>query len=246
VNSVAARRSEQLLYLVYLARVIGIQAVQCYREAVTDDYTLPFFGVGCRPGRYGDFQWSLDAPEALLGPVASAMNPVSLPMQLAWNAAVVAFKEFIAAIVNGELIASGMPPATGVRCDLEPAEWTRSGLILDVINGDLIDGRYSSVRWSNIKLREAKQPGQKKKRGHGYPWEGAWAYATSLRAEDQWDWTHYPRHKKQPLPAVRKIVEKKIAEWFEARGNVPHISDIRRNIVVPLYAGRRTRGKRKR
>jgi hypothetical protein len=81
------------------------------------------------------------------------MNPVSLPMQLAWNAAVAAFKEFIAAIVNGELIASGMPPATGVRRDLEPAEWTRSDLILDVINGDLIDGRYGNpVRWSNITL----------------------------------------------------------------------------------------------
>ena len=43
-------------------------------------------------------------------------------------------------------------------------------------------------------------------------------------------------------------VEKKIAEWFAAKRQlrVPHISDIRRNIVIPLYAGRRTRGKRKR
>jgi hypothetical protein len=244
----AARRSEQPLYLVFLARVIKIEAVQRHRAAVTDDYTSQFFVAGSRPGRYGDFQWSLDTLDAFpTGPVASAMNPVSPPMQLAWNAAVAAFKEFIAEIINGELIASGMPPATGVRCDLEPSEWTRSDLVLDVINGDLIDVRYGNhVRWSNINLRAAKQPRQKKERWHGYDWDGAWAYALTLRAEDQWDWTQNRRHKKQPLPAVRNIVEKKIQQYFAARGNVPDIGDIRRNITIPLYAGRRTRGKRKR
>ena len=54
------------------------------------------------------------------------------------------------------------------------------------------------------------------------------------------------RDKKQPLPAVHKTVEDKIKQWFASRGSVPDIGDIRRNIVVPLYAGRRTRGKRKR
>ena len=238
----AARKSEQPLYLVFLARVIHIEAVQRYRAAVTDDFTSQFFSAGCPLGRDVEFRWSLDRPEASGEPVASA----SLAMQHAWEAAVVAFKEFINAIINGELIASGMPPATGVRCDLEPAEWTRSDLILDVINGDLIDGRYSSVRWSNIKLREAKQPRQKKERWHGYDWDGAWAYALTLRAEDQWDWKKHLRDKKQPLPAVRKIVEDKIVEWFKARGSVPDIRDIRRNITIPLYKGRRTRGKRKR
>ena len=242
MNSMAARRSEQSLYLVYLARVIRIEAVQRHRAAVTDEYTSQFFVAGCPLGKDVEFRWSLDRPEASGEPVASA----SLAMQHAWEAAVVAFKEFINAIINGELIASGMPPATGVRCDLEPAEWTRSDLILDVINGDLIDGRYSSVRWSNIKLREAKQPRQKKERWHGYDWDGAWAYALTLRAEDQWDWKKHLRDKKQPLPAVRKIVEDKIVEWFKARGSVPDIRDIRRNITIPLYKGRRTRGKRKR
>ena len=55
------------------------------------------------------------------------MNPISPPMQLAWDAAVAAFKEFIKAIKNGELIANGVHPATGVRHDLHPAEWTREG-----------------------------------------------------------------------------------------------------------------------
>jgi hypothetical protein len=258
---VAARTRSRPLYTVFLERVIQIEAVQRHRAAVTDDDMAQFFSEGCPPWTFGDFLWSLDAPreafpwswQVRIG----AKRSVSLPMQHAWNAAAAAFEEFIKALKNGELIASGVHPATGVRSKIDRAEWTRTNMILDVRNGDLVqvearNGWFDlafgkkTVRWTAITLRAAKQLGQKKARGHGYDWEGAWAYATSLRVEDQWDWTHCPRHKKQPLPAVRKIVEKKIAEWFEARGNVPHISDIRRNIVVPLYAGRRTRGKRKR
>lgn len=41
----AARRSEQSLYLVYLARVIRIEAVQRHRAAVTDDYASELFVV---------------------------------------------------------------------------------------------------------------------------------------------------------------------------------------------------------
>jgi hypothetical protein len=240
----AARRSEQSLYLVYLARVIQIEAVQRHRAAVTDEYASELFVAGCPPGGDVEFKWSLDRPEASWGAVASA----SLPMQHAWDAAVVAFKEFINAIINGELIASGMPPATGVRCDLEPSEWTRSDQVLDVLNGDLIDVRYGNHvrRWSNINLRAAKRPRQKTTRWHGYDWDGAWAYALTLRAEDQWDWKKHRRDKKQPLPAVRRVVEDKIVEWFKARGSVPDIRDIRRTITIPLYKGRLTRGKRKR
>ena len=59
-------------------------------------------------------------------------------MQHAWNAAVAAFAEFIDAFINGELIANGAQPATGVRCEIDPVEWTRTGLVLDVRDGDLI------------------------------------------------------------------------------------------------------------
>ena len=249
MNSVAAQPSARPLYAVFLERVIQIEAVQRHRAAVTGDDMAQFFS---------DFL--LDAPIVFpwswQGRV-EAKRSVSLPMQHAWNAAPAAFEEFIKALKNGELIASGVHPATGARYDLDPAEWIRECLILDLRNGDLIqdeahdwfDLRYSNkktVRWTAITLRPAKQPRQKKGRGHGYDWEGAWAYATTLRAKDQWDWTKCRRDKKQPLPAVRKIVEQKIVEWFEAKGNVPNMSDIRQNITIPLYAGRRTRGKRKR
>ena len=147
MNSVGAQRSAQKLYAVYLARVIKIKAVQCHQAAVTDDYNTQFlfFEAGCRPKLRGHFQWSLDSPEEDLpgappGRRTIDPKPISPPMQLAWDAAVAAFKEFIEAIKKGELIANGMHAATGVRQDLDPAEWTREGLILDVRNGDLFEG----------------------------------------------------------------------------------------------------------
>lgn len=60
----AAQPPAQPLYAEFLARVINIEAVQCYREAVTDDHTAQFFAEGRLPGVCGDFQWSLDAPQA--------------------------------------------------------------------------------------------------------------------------------------------------------------------------------------
>ena len=123
MNSVAAPTSARPLYAVFLERVIQIEAVQCYRAAVTDDHTAHFFAEGRLPGAFGDFLWSLDAPKAFpRGPIAPAPSqepaPVSLPMQHAWDAAVAAFAEFVAALVNGELIANGVHPATGVRGEI--------------------------------------------------------------------------------------------------------------------------------
>jgi hypothetical protein len=167
---VAARTRSRPLYTVFLERVIQIEAVQRHRAAVTDDDMAQFFSEGCPPWTFGDFLWSLDAPreafpwswQVRIG----AKRSVSLPMQHAWNAAAAAFEEFIKALKNGELIASGVHPATGARYDLDPAEWTREWLILDVRNGELVqvearDGWFDlafskkTVRWTTITVREA-------------------------------------------------------------------------------------------
>jgi hypothetical protein len=159
---------------VYLAWVIKIQAVQCHRAAATDDSIekFLFFDAGCRPGLPAHFQWNLDTWDAFPpGPFASVITPVSIPMQRAWNAAVAAFKELIKALANGELIANGLHPVSGVRSDLDPAEWTCAGLTLDVRNGILYEERNGKhVLWSAITLRAAKQARQKKERGHAYDW----------------------------------------------------------------------------
>ena len=169
----ATKKRSRPLYEVFLERVIRIDAVQRHRAVVTDDHTAEFFAEGRRPGVFGDFHWSLDRPEPfplglvagvvfLWGPIPPATSeepPVSLPMQHAWDAAVAAWADFIAELVNGELIASGVYPASGVRSEIDPAEWTRAGLILDVRNGDLYEVRDGkrTVRWSDIVVWEAVQ-----------------------------------------------------------------------------------------
>jgi hypothetical protein len=256
---VATKKLSRPLYEVFLERVIKIDAVQRHRAAgVTNaEHTAQFFDAGRRPGSFGDFKWSLNAPAAGdWGPLAPSSGekpaPMSSALQQAWDAAVAEWRKFIAELAKGEMIANGMHPVSGIRTEIDPFEWSRTELVLDVRNGDLIEGWYGrpygkhTVRWSGITLRAAKQPRQKKARGHGYDWDGAWTYAASLRAEDQWDWTQHRRDKKQPLPAVRKTVEEKIQDWFAERGNVPDVSDIRQNITTPLYKGRRRRRKRKR
>ena len=156
----ATRTLWRALSAVFLERVIQIEAVQRHRAAVTDDgHAQGFFTEGRHPGSFGEFLWCLDAPTVPL----LYMRPLSLPMQHAWDAAIAAFTEFIAALRNGELIARGVPP-NGVRCELEPAEWTPTDLdlILDVRNGDLIEAPMfypSRVRWSNITLRAAEPVG---------------------------------------------------------------------------------------
>jgi hypothetical protein len=166
---VATKKPWRPFYDVFLERVIQIEAVQCYRAAVTDHHTAYFFELGRIPGVFGDFLWSLHAPEAFpwgpLGPGRSEKPaPVSLPMQRAWDAALAAWWKFIAELANSEMIASGMHPVSGIRTEMDPFEWSRTESVLDVRNGDLIEGWYGrppgkhTVRWSAIVLQVADQP----------------------------------------------------------------------------------------
>jgi hypothetical protein len=237
MNSMAARRSAQPLYWVYLAWVINIPPVQCHREAVTDDRTAQFFSEGCRPNTL-DFEWSLDEPDASpWGPVASAINPVSAPMQQAWNAAFVAFVIFIVALVRGELIASGVNPTTGARCEIDPAEWTREGLILDVRNGDLIEvGRGKrTVRWSAITLPAVtKRSWATGKRGPSLvDWDLLMTYGVLVREAG------YLPSKHASFTAKLKALAKLLFRVDADEGDL-------RRLTGDIYAGRRKRRKRKR
>ena len=233
----AAHRSAQPLYWVYLAWVINIPPVQCHREAVTDDRTAQFFSEGCHPNTL-DFQWSLDEPDAFpWGPVASAINPVSLPMQHAWNAAFVAFLRFIDALAFGELIASGVNPNTGARCEIDPAEWMRTGLILDVRNGDLIevDQGTRTVRWSAMTVRAVtKRSSPTAKRGPSLvDWDLLMTYGVLRREAGCLPSKHASLTAK--LKALAKFLFRVDADE----------ADLRR-LTRDIYAGRRKRRKRKR
>src|SRR6516164_3505419 len=225
----AAKEPSRPLYEVFLERVIRIEAVQCHRAAVTDDRAWAFFTAGYRPGEFDGWQWSLDAPEEdfLGGPIGFVMTPVSLPMKPAWDAAVAAFKEFIKAFANGELIASGKYPATGVRYDLDPAEWTRAGLILHVRNGDLIEGTERTVRWSTITVRAAI-PEQKLGR---IDWDDLWKHETARREQDS-----LPNEKDYSRQTVPLIIERYGVASVDG-------GDLRR-FKVALYRGDLERPKR--
>jgi hypothetical protein len=229
----AARRSEQPLYVVYLARVINIPAVQCHREAVTDDRTAQFFSDGCRPDTL-EFQWFLDEPDLSFWEPASAISPTSLQ---AWNVAFVAFLRFNNALVFGELIASGVHPNTGARCEIDPAEWMRTGLILDVRNGDLIEVGQGkrTVRWSAITLRAVtKRRSPTAKRGRSLvDWHLLMTYGVLHREADSLPFKHGSFTAK--LNDLAKLL-------FRVE---PDAADLRR-LTADIYAGRRTRRKRKR
>jgi hypothetical protein len=183
---VAIAKPARPLYGEFLARVIQIDAVQRERATVSDEHTAEFFSSGRRPGVWGDFEWSLDNPEAFPGGPIAPMTPIapSPAMKRAWDAAVIAWRAFINALVNGELIANGVHPASGVRSDLDPAEWTRAGLILDVRNGDLFSkerGGKLTERWTSIVLRAAIP---ERKLGR-IDWNDWWEHEKARRQQNQ-------------------------------------------------------------
>jgi len=238
---------ERPLYEVFLDRVIRIEAVQCHRAAVIDDREWAFFTAGYRPGEFDGFQWSLDAPreDFLGGPIGFVMTPVSVPLKPAWDAAVAAFKELIKALANGELIANGEHPATSVRHDLDPAQWTRANLILDVRNGDLIEWHWNKhvrsssnddlieyiqhVRWASITLRPAI-PEQKLGR---IDWDDWWKHETTRREQGS-----LPNEKDYSRQTVPLIIERYGVTSVDG-------GDLRR-FKVALYRGDLERPKRTR
>jgi hypothetical protein len=198
VNSVAAGRSARPLYQVFLELVIRIDAVQRHRPKATDEYASGFFDAGRLLGELEDYRWALDEPELLsrrgvyfLGVIdARGFTPfkekeISPAMQTAWDAAVAAWKEFVRALGNGEYIATATHPATGKRHELDPAEWLRTGLVLDVRNGDLIEGSYDrpgderTVRWSAIVVEAAIQ---QRKLG-AIDWDAEWSEDVARRQQ---------------------------------------------------------------
>jgi len=222
----AAPTSAQPLYTHFLARVIDIEAVQCHRAAVTDEGMEWFFSEGRLPGAaLVEYLWCLDGPAVPL----LYLTPVSLPMQHARDAAMAAFTDFIGTIVNRELIASGVHPATGLRRDLDPAELTRTHLVLDVRNGDLFEAmlHYSILRWSTITLRAAIQE-QKLER---IDWDDLWRNEVARRQQSL-----LPDKK-----AYLREAEALIKERYGVKAVPP--SELRR-IKAALYRGGSERPKR--
>jgi hypothetical protein len=197
---VTTKKPSRPFYDVFLEQVIRIDAVQRHGPKATDEYASGFFDAGRLLGELDDFRWSLDAPELLsrrggqfLGVInARGFTPskekeISSAMQTAWDTAVAAWKEFVGALRNGEYIATATHPATGERRDLEPAEWMRTGLVLDVRNGDLLEKernkRELTERWLSIMLWPAEPKGEIKP--GVIDWEDFWRHEVGRRERDE-------------------------------------------------------------
>ena len=154
----ASQKPSRPFYEVFLERVIKNEAVQRDRAAVTDEHTREFFDAGRLPGAFGDFPWSLDARKPFpYGPIrpchiSGVPRPVSLGHAARWDAAVAAVEGVHSRARQRRTHRQRVHPATGVRSDLDPAEWARTGLVLDVRNGDLNEGWYDRPRQAYLSL----------------------------------------------------------------------------------------------
>src|SRR5262249_3494274 len=176
---------------IFVARVIAIKPVQQERAAVTEKHVADFFDFGRVPGEIGKYLWPLDeAPEPFpMGIVIAGIekDPMSPAMARAWDAAVAAWKEFVGALRNGELMAVARHPTTGERHKLDPAEWSRTGLVLDVRNGDLLEKernkRELTERWLSIMLWPAEPKGEIKP--GVIDWNDWWQHEVGRRERDE-------------------------------------------------------------
>jgi hypothetical protein len=232
------------LYDEFLARVIRIEAVQRHRVNAQatepsgggrflDARTTEFFESGRRPGVWGDFLWALDKTEPFppITMIAGENRPPAIlpAMQVAWTAAAHAFQEFIQELRTGKQAATGVPASGGARTELDPAEWSRAGLLLDVRNGDLIEQRQSrqTVRWTAITLTAVSVAQGK------IDWDDFWK-----QERDRYTRGLLPPKKRYPEEA-----EQRIKDRYGVK-NVP-VTELRR-LRSALYRGDTQRPRRKR
>jgi hypothetical protein len=157
-------------------------------------------------------------------------------MRAAWDAAVAAWRAFIGRLVSGELIASGVHPASGIRSDLDQAEWRRSGSVLDVREGDLFTkerGGQLILRWTSITLRPAQpvRPAIPEQKLGRIDW-------------DDW-WTHEKARRQQGLLPNERGYISQVEPLIKDRYGVATVppSELRR-IKAALYRGDSERPKR--
>jgi hypothetical protein len=157
--------------LVFLERVIRVDAVQCHRRAMhdrphgetaDDSQVAGFFAVGWLPGAYSEprpwagFEWSLDRPSAArpIGADAQDRQRNVWDFPRAWEVARRQWLALVAELRAGTLVVSGIHPISGARLALDPVEFTYRGRALNVSTSTLldVDGR---PLWTDLLVWEA-------------------------------------------------------------------------------------------
>jgi hypothetical protein len=186
------------LYVVFLERVIHIKRVQRHRKAVRDEQAGQF-SAGCIPGR--DFRWPLDEWLAGQREDLSAYGgpPAWSPeLQAAWDDVRPGWKGFVAELRSGALAVTGRHPESGIRATVDPSEFSRAELWLDVRNGDLYDySRRPAIEsvpidrlWASLVVCESLPAGEPAQAPNSTPLQEPKEWFEAARKA-------HPRHKKE-------------------------------------------------
>jgi|SRR6476660_101052 hypothetical protein len=122
------------------------------------------FRDGQAPGPFVDFHWPLDLTASAIAfrfvasPLIIVGDPIAAP-----SSAIFAVSEVLAdriarlrdLLANGQISAFGTFVQSGLEVPIGRLQWTRSGISIDVSNGDLCEGQdHRAVpKWTGVNLR---------------------------------------------------------------------------------------------
>ena len=127
-----------------------------------DKRHVSVFREGQHPGLFSDFKWPFDltARDLALNFVDAYLSSTSSPRRASdvienvSRVIVSRWQALRGILIGGKIIARGTFSATGVVGVIDPLQWERAGLWIDVRNGDLLEEENNkpTLRWSGLAL----------------------------------------------------------------------------------------------
>jgi hypothetical protein len=162
----------------------GLSLIEGFKKLVLDDPEVvalskhvvaadkghaAVFRDGQAPGPFVDFHWSLDSTASAIAfrfvasPLIIIGDPIATP-----SSAIFAVSEVLAdriarlrdILAKGQISAFGTFVQSGLEVPIGRFQWTRSGVSIDVSNGDLCEGQdHRAVpKWTGLSLRLPDAP----------------------------------------------------------------------------------------
>jgi len=162
----------------------GLSLIEGFKKFVLDDPEVvalskpvvaadkghaAIFRDGQAPGPFVDFHWPLDLTASAIAfrfiasPLIIVGDPIAAP-----SSAIFAVSEVLAdriarlrdLLANGQISAFGTFVQSGLEVPIGRLQWTRSGISIDVSNGDLCEGQdHRAVpKWTGVNLRLPDAP----------------------------------------------------------------------------------------
>jgi hypothetical protein len=133
------------------------------RVSAADERHVPVFQEGYYPGWGNDFKWPLEltagglANQFMALPIIISSDPAPRASEAIHNASRVIVDRWQAlrrVLISGEVIVRGTFVATGIVETIDPFQWPRRGLWIEVQNGDLFEEKNGIpvLQWSGLVL----------------------------------------------------------------------------------------------